>query len=221
MPEIELDAAVQQVPADDAGAAAVVDHEPEREELLVDGHALGHPPLQLLVQHLDQHVPGDVGGVDRAWGAGGAERALVEPAFVVAREDGAPVLELVDVAGRLAREDLDRVLVAEVVGALDGVEGMRLRAVLGGVAERCVDAALGGARMAPRRVQLGDHADASRLCRAPRSLRACRRTRRRRRGRRALLPSRVTLPDAATTNAGVSRDGGWAAVASCNAGCLP
>ena len=56
-------------------------------------------------------------------------------------------------------EDLDRVLVAEVVGALDGVEGVRLGAVLGGVAERGVDAALGGAGMAPRRVQLRDHAD--------------------------------------------------------------
>ncbi len=48
-----------------------------------------------------------------------------------AREDGAPVLELVDVVRRLVAEDLDRVLVAEVVGALDGVEGVRLRIVLG------------------------------------------------------------------------------------------
>ena len=159
MPVIELDAAVHQIPGDDAGAAAVLDHEPEGEELLVDDHALGHPPLQLLVEHLDQDVPGDVGRVDRARRAGGAERALVEPALVVAREHAAPVLELVDVARRLGREDLDRVLVAEVVGALDGVEGVLLGAVLGLVPERRVDAALGGAGVAARRVQLRDHRD--------------------------------------------------------------
>ena len=50
---------------------------------------------------------------------------------VGAREDRAPVLELVDVAGRLVAEDLDRVLVAEVVGALDRVERVLLGAVLG------------------------------------------------------------------------------------------
>ena len=114
---------------------------------------------QLLVEHLDQDVAGDVGGEDGARRAGGAERALREPALVVAREERAPVLELVDVAGRLAREDLDRVLVAEVVGALDRVEGVRLGAVLGGVAERRVDAALGRAGVAAGRVQLRDHAD--------------------------------------------------------------
>ena len=80
----------------------------------------------LLVEHLDQDVAGDVGGEDRARRAGGAERALRELAVVAAREERAPVLELVDVAGRLAREDLDRVLVAEVVGALDRVVGVDL-----------------------------------------------------------------------------------------------
>ena len=61
--------------------------------------------------------------------------------------------------GASRREDLDRVLVADVVGALDGVEGVRLGGVLGGVAERRVDAALGRARMAAGRVELRDHAD--------------------------------------------------------------
>jgi hypothetical protein len=49
-----------------------------------------------------------------------------EPAVLAAREVRAPVLELEDVLRRLAREDLDRVLVAEVVGALDRVVGVDL-----------------------------------------------------------------------------------------------
>ena len=61
--------------------------------------------------------------------------------------------------GASCGEDLDRVLVAEVVGALHRVEGVLLRAVLGRVPERGVDAALGRAGVAPRRVELGDDAD--------------------------------------------------------------
>ena len=61
--------------------------------------------------------------------------------------------------GASLREDLDRVLVADVVGALDGVEGVALRRVLGGVAERGVDAALGRAGMAAGRMELRDDAD--------------------------------------------------------------
>ena len=80
---------------------SVVD-EPEGEALLVDDQALGHPLLQLLVEHLDQDVARDVGRVDGARRAGGAERPLVELARrSLPREDAAPVLELVDVAGRL------------------------------------------------------------------------------------------------------------------------
>ena len=49
------------------------------------------------------------------------------------------MLELVDVVRRLLAEDLDRVLVSEVVGALHGVERVLLGIVLGGVPERGVD----------------------------------------------------------------------------------
>ena len=120
-----LQPAVQEIPADDALAAAVVERELPREELLVHLDVALH---DLLVEHLDQHVARDVGGVDRARRAGGAERPLRELAVLAPREERAPVLELVDVAGRLAREDLDRVLVADVVGALDRVVGVDLRA---------------------------------------------------------------------------------------------
>ena len=156
MPPTVLSAAVQEIPADDALAAAVVLDELPREVLLVDRDVALD---ELLVEHLDQHVAGDVRGVDGARRAGGAERPLRELAVLAAREERAPVLELVDVAGRLAAEDLDRVLVADVVGALDGVEGVDLRRVLGGVPERRVDAALGRAGVAAGRVELRDHAD--------------------------------------------------------------
>ncbi len=76
--------------------------------------------------------------------------------------------------GRLPAEDLDRVLVAEVVGALDGVECVLLGVVLAGVAERGVDASLCGAGVAPRGVQLRDYADVRALVeRLDRGAHAC------------------------------------------------
>ena len=126
------------------------------EVLLVDREVALH---HLLVEHVDEDVAGDVGRVGGARLAGGAERALRDPPVLGAREDRAPVLELVDVAGRLVAEDLDRVLVAEVVGALDRVERVLLGVVLGRVAERRVDPALGRARVAADRVDLRDERD--------------------------------------------------------------
>jgi len=58
-----LEAAVQQIPADDALAAAVVDDELPREELLVH---LDVALADLLVQHLNEHMARDVGREDRA-----------------------------------------------------------------------------------------------------------------------------------------------------------
>ena len=80
-----------------------------------------------------------------------------------AREDRAPALELVDVGRRLVAQDLDRVLVAEVVRALDGVERVLLGAVLGRVPERRVDPALGRAGVAADRVDLGEKRDVGAL----------------------------------------------------------
>ena len=59
--------------------------------------------------------------------------------------------------GRLAAHDLDRVLVAQVVRALDGVERVRLPGVLG--VQRRVDAALGRVGVRADGVDLGDDAD--------------------------------------------------------------
>ena len=168
-----VQAAADEIPRDDAGAAAVRDDEVERVELLV------HRDLvleQLLVQHVDQDVARDVGAEDRAWRAGGAEGALRDATVRRAREDRAHVLELVDVVRSLLAHDGDRVLVAEVVAALDGVERVPLGAVLGGVAEGRVDASLGRTRVGPRRVELRDHGHVgtrtSRLDRGPHSRKA-------------------------------------------------
>ena len=106
-----------------------------------------------------EDVTGDVGREHRARRAGCAERPLCQLPVLAPREDGTPVLELVDVARRLAAQDLDRVLVADVVGALDGVERVRRRRVLGGVPERRVDPAFGRAGVAAGRVELRDHTD--------------------------------------------------------------
>ena len=151
-----LQAAVHDVPGDHALAAVVVDDELPGEVLLVRGDVALH---HLLVEDVDEHVAGDVGRVRRARLAGGAERALRDPAVLGAREDRAPVLELVDVVGRLVAEDLDRVLVAEVVRALDRVEGVLLGVVLGGVPERRVDPALGRAGVAANRMDLREERD--------------------------------------------------------------
>ena len=115
--------AVEQVPGDHALAAAFVLDELPDEELLVDLEVALH---HLLVEHVHEHVAGDVGRVGGSRLAGRAERPLRDAPVLGAREDRAPVLELVDVVRRLVAEDLDRVLVAEVVGALDRVEGVLL-----------------------------------------------------------------------------------------------
>jgi len=82
---------------------------------------------------------------------------LSNAAVIGSREDSAPVLELVDVSGGFLAENLDRVLIAEIVGALDRVVGMDLGRVLRRIAERRVDAALCCAGVAAGRVQLLDH----------------------------------------------------------------
>ena len=63
----------------------------------------------------------------------------------------------IDRLDRLARQDLGRVLVDEVVAALDGVVHVPLPVVLFLVAQRGADAALGRAGVRPRGVELGQH----------------------------------------------------------------
>ena len=149
-----LQAAVAQVAADRADAPAVaVLKQVGGEPLLVaiDLLAMLH---QLLVEHVQDRVAGDVRHVVGARGRGATEGAGAEVAGLVAMERDAGVLEPQDLVRGLAAHDLDRVLVAEVVRALDGVERVRLPAVLG---IQCrVDAAGCGDRVRADRMDLRD-----------------------------------------------------------------
>ncbi len=118
----------------------------------------------VLEQRLQDHVAGAVGGVARAAhgrlavvGGVAAEAALVDLALGRAVERQAHVLEVDDRVDRLFREDLGRVLVDEVVAALDGVERVPLPRVLFDVRERRGHAALRRAGVRARGVELGDH----------------------------------------------------------------
>ena len=143
--------AVADVDGDHAGGAVVAQGKARQEPLLVD---LDAALETLLVERVQDDEARDVGRVGGPRVAGAAERPLGDRAVVVAAEGAAHVLELDQVARRLAGHDLDRVLVAEVVGALDGVEHVRFPGVV--VAEGAVDAALGAAGVAAHRVDLGD-----------------------------------------------------------------
>ena len=112
---------------------------------------------QLLVEHVQQRLAGDVGDVVGARRRGAAERAGAELALGAAVEGDAVVLEPQHLVGRLAAHDLDRVLVAEVVRALDGVVGVRLPRVVG--VQRGVDAARGRVGVRADRVDLAHDGD--------------------------------------------------------------
>ena len=134
-----------------------------REPLLVAGDLLGvlH---ELLVEDVHDRLAGDVGDVVGAGRRGAAEGAGAELALLVAVEGDAEVLEVQQLLRRLAAHDLDRVLVGEVVGALDRVEGVRLPAVV--LVQRRVDPALGGVRVRADGVDLADDPDRDALLRS-------------------------------------------------------
>ena len=114
--------------ADVAGDAArdragLVLQQRGREPLLVavDALVVLH---ELLVEHVEDRLAGDVGDVGGALHRRAAEGAEVHLAGLVAVERHADVLEVHDLVRRLAAHDLDRVLVPDEVGALDGVVGV-------------------------------------------------------------------------------------------------
>ena len=112
---------------------------------------------ELLVEHVQDRLAGDVGHVGGALHGGAAEGAQVELARLVAVEGDPDVLEVQDLLGRLGAHDLDRVLVAEEVRALDGVVGVRAPVVVH--ADRGVDPAGGGHRVRADRVDLAHDRD--------------------------------------------------------------
>ena len=159
-----VDLAGLQLQRDDAAAAAVVGEEDvEHVELVEEVDVVLDA---LLVERLDDHVAGAVGGVagapDRAFAevaSVAAEPALVDPAVGRAVERKPHVLEFEHGVDRLAGEDFGRVLIDEVVAALDGVEHVPLPVVFLDVAEGGADAALGGAGVRAGRIELADDGD--------------------------------------------------------------
>ena len=146
----------------DDGAFAVAD-QVERHPL---DEEIGACLDVLLVERVQHRVAGAVGrragalhGLLAVVGGVATERALVDRAVGIAVERHAEVLELVDDVRRLAAHELDRVLVAEPVGALDGVVEVVVPVVLAHVAERGTDAALRRDRVRTRREHLGEHGD--------------------------------------------------------------
>ena len=134
-----------------------VERHPLDEELRVRAHVL-------LVERVQHRVAGAVGRGARAhriWRCRNlrvaAERTLVDLAVLEAVERHAHVLELDHHLDRAAAHVFDRVLVAEVVGALDRVVHVPVPVVLGAVAERRRDAALRGHGMGARREHLGQY----------------------------------------------------------------
>ncbi len=118
---------------------------------------------RLLVQRVQDRVAGAVGrragALRRALAVmrgHAAERALVDLAFLGARERHAVMFQLDDRGDRLAAHVLDRVLVAEPVGALDRVVEVEAPVVLAHVAERGGDTALRGHGVRAGREHLGD-----------------------------------------------------------------
>ncbi len=160
-----VEAAVDHVVGDDAAAAALVDDERGDEHL--DVH-LDPALVGALDQRVQQVVAGLVGAVAGARVPGAAERPLGDAPVVEAAERAAPVVHLEDDAGGVLGHLDGGVLVGEVVGALDGVEGVLLGRVVVGVrvvGERRVDAALRGAGVAAAGVDLAEdgHVQAGRL----------------------------------------------------------
>jgi len=110
----------------------------------------------LLIERLKDHVPGPVRGV--AGPAHGrlaeipgvsAEPSLIDAPVGCTVEGQSPVFEIVHGLHGLLRKDDRRVLVHEIVPALDRVEGMPFGFVLFHIAQRGADSSLGRTRVAP------------------------------------------------------------------------
>ncbi len=150
----------RQLDGHDARGPAVHEQQVEHLELVEEVDLV----LQaLLVEGLQDHMPGAVGGV-----AGAVHRLaghvvgvpakgpLRDLPFGRAVEREAHVLELEHGIDGLIAHELDGILIAEIIGALDRIIGVPLRLVFLQVAEGGADAALRGAGVGTRGVELAD-----------------------------------------------------------------
>ena len=151
--------AVGHVESDHAAAFAIFHDQVEREVL---DEEIRFVLQRLLIQGVQHGVAGAVGR-----GAGSlrdalaevrghaAERPLINAAILGARERHAVMLQFDDRGRRLLAHELDGVLIAEPVRALDRVVHVPAPIIGAHVAERRRDAALRGDRVAARREHLG------------------------------------------------------------------
>jgi len=114
------------VHGDHALAHVVFHDQVEGEPLAVELDAV---LVRLLVNGVQQDVPGPVGGVVGAGDAMPAEAPLSDTSVGRAAEDTAHVLVGINDVNGLFDHDLDGVLVAQPVRPLDGVEHMQLPAI--------------------------------------------------------------------------------------------
>ena len=124
----------------------------------------------VLVQGLQDHVAGAVGGVAGPADGGlaviagmAAEATLVDAALGRAVERQAHLLQIEHRVDGFLAHDLGGVLVDQVVAALDGVEGVPFPVVVLDIGQRGAHAALGRAGVRARRVELGQHGRAGAL----------------------------------------------------------
>ena len=120
----------------------------------------------LLVQGVQHGVAGTIGrgtgalhGFFAVVGGVPAKWALVDGAVGVAVKRHAEMFHFVHHFGRLAAHELDGVLVAQPVGAFDGVVEVPFPMVFAHIAERRAHAALRGHRVRTGRKHLGQHGD--------------------------------------------------------------
>ena len=154
-----VQSAVVQVPCKDAAADALVHDQVQGE---VFNEELGVVFQRLLIQGVQDRVPGAVGGGAGALGGAGAvvrghaaEGALVDLALRGARERHAVMLQFDHGRGGLAAHVFNRVLVAQPVRALDRVIHVPSPVVLPHVAQCRAHAALRGHGVAAGGEDLG------------------------------------------------------------------
>ena len=161
----DVDLAGGQLVGDHAGGHRAVrglgQHQVQRVELVEELHVVLDA---VLVERLQDHVAGAVGGVARPAHRGlaviagvPAEAALVDATFRGAVERHPHLLQVEHGVDGLLAHDLHRVLVGQVVAALDGVEGVPFPVVVFDVGQRGAHAALRGAGVAAGGVELGQH----------------------------------------------------------------
>ena len=86
-----------------------------------------------------------------------AEAALVDAALGCPVEWQAPVFQIVDRLDGFLRQDVGRLLVDQIIAALDGIKGMPFGLVFLDIAQSGADPALGGAGMAANRIEFGEN----------------------------------------------------------------